>query len=95
MSWRAEQARQFFVQALGNLKMDPDRMLRFVLLEGVAEYFEALGDIERAVAISSYVIGHPSAWQEMKDLASELVARSASRLPSSLLVGAQAAYQEA
>jgi predicted ATPase/DNA-binding SARP family transcriptional activator len=87
------EAQQFFNQALGLLKLDPDRMLRFVVLEGVAEYFEAAGDFEHVVAISAYVIEHPSAWQEMKDLASELVARSASRLPSTTLVAAQSAYQ--
>ena len=77
-----EQARSHFNQALSYLDVVPDRMLRLVLLEGIAEYFEALGDYERAVALSAYVIGHPSAWQEMKDLASGLVARSASRLLS-------------
>ena len=88
------EARGYFVQALRMMMTTPDRMMRFVLLTGLAEYFAATNDYEQAEALCSYVTDHPSAWYEMKILVKQVHQNIVGYLSADDLANARLRYAE-
>lgn len=88
------EARDNFLEALRMLMRTPDRMMRFVLLTGLSEYFAATGDYEQAEALCSYVTSHKSAWYEMKRLVQQVHQEISGSLSNEALANAQLRFAE-
>jgi len=77
-----ESAGNHFLQAVKKGRRSKDRGVTLVALLGLASYFAAAGNFERAFELAYLVKSHFATWNETSEAASQLLTDVAGKLPS-------------
>ncbi len=82
-------ARQHFMDALQQAKDLGNPALMAFCLSGLARWYAASGDNERAIELGTLLMPLPATWQETRDQVSQIVIQAASRLAADRAAAAQ------
>lgn len=72
---KLDAAREFFLVAIQQAALADELGILLTALAGTAEYFNAAGDNERALALSELVVGQFATWREIKEHMAQLADR--------------------